>query len=313
MLLARLPYRAAYLGYAALLVGLVITGLPPLGRALKLNGWPRGQLLVTMVGVLLFEPFFMSVLKGQDSGLLLLGGLLWLSGMIQKDDRLAGLGLALTFIRPQIALLLGLPFLFKQRKVFFWFLAGAVLLGLVSLLEVGWTGVRDYIHILTLSAGGEGYGMSEATMFNFTGLLLRFAPLLDIGLVHAVGWGLFAAVLIGLCVLWAFSKSIGDGNICLAVVLSLFTAPHLHYHDLALLVVPIVGLGVAGVAAGWVAFSRAAALPMAASVVLVFCEFSNSVRFTIPYFLMAGILVVVWLMEKRRPEIPEKKQITHSQ
>ena len=114
--LARLPYREAYNGYTALLGTLAIIGLIFLGCALEHNGWPRGQVYMTLAGVLLFEPLFISILKGQDSALLLLGGLLWLSGLSRNDDRLAGLGLSMTLIRPQIALLLGLPFLCRQRK-----------------------------------------------------------------------------------------------------------------------------------------------------------------------------------------------------
>jgi hypothetical protein len=112
-----LDYHPAYLGFAAFLFLLAAAGLPSLGCALKKNGWPRGQVFVTLAGVLLFEPLFISVLKGQDSALLLLGGLLWFCGLTRNNDRLAGLGLSLTLIRPQIAILLAVPFLFRQRKV----------------------------------------------------------------------------------------------------------------------------------------------------------------------------------------------------
>lgn len=251
-----------------------------------------------LAGVLLFEPLFISVLKGQDSALLLLGGLLWFSGLTRNNDRLAGLGLSLTLIRPQIAIVLAVPFLFQRRKVFGWFCAGAAALGSYSFLQVGWTGALDYLHILTASAGGEGYGLAEAAMFNFTGLLLRIAPRLDVGLVHTIGWSLFAAALAGLCVLWGLSKSIGYRHIALAVTLSLFAAPHLHYHDLALLAVPLIGLGIAGVAAGRLTAWRAAALPMTVSVILLFSEFWDPVRFTVPYLLMAVLPAATWWYEK---------------
>jgi hypothetical protein len=284
----------------------VIVGLIYLGCALEHNGWPRGQVYVTLAGVLLFEPLFMSLLKGQDSALLLLGGLLWLSGLSRNDDRLAGLGLSMTLIRPQIALLLGLPFLFRQRKVFFWFLVGAIGLVLYCFLQVGWSGMADYIQILTLSAGGEGYGMAESAMFNFTGLLLRLAPQFEIGLVHAIGWGFFVAALASLCVLWGISKTIGFRQIALAVTLSLFASPHLHYHDLSLLAVPLVGLGIAGVTAGRMRVARAAALPMAVSVLLLFCEIWDPARFTVPYLLMAALIISTWLKEKRLSILPKQ-------
>jgi hypothetical protein len=170
---------------------------------------------------------------------------------------------------------------------------------LYGFLQVGWTGVQDYLHILTLSAGGEGYGMAESAMFNFTGLLLRLAPQLSLDLVHAIGWGLFAAALAGLCVLWAFSKSIGNRHIALALTLSLFAAPHLHYHDLALLAISLIGLGIAMVAAGRLTAWRAATLPIVVSVILLFSEFWEPARFTVPYLLMAGIPALAWRYEKR--------------
>lgn len=297
-LLARLPYRGAYLGYALLLYLLAAVSLPVLGRALKQSGWPRTAIWLAGAGILLFEPFFMSVLKGQDSALLLLGGLLWLSGFLRGDDRLSGLGLSLTLIRPQIALPLALPFLFRRRRVFGWFLLGAAVLGLYSFLQVGWDGAMDYLHILTLSAGGEGYGMEEAAMFNFVGLLRRLAPGLDPETVRAIGWGLYAAALFGLCAWWGFSKEIRLRNLALAVSLTLFTVPHLHYHDLTLLVVPLLGAAAAGVAAGRLQVPRAAALPMTASLILLFAELWNPARYTVPYLLMAILPPLAWYYER---------------
>lgn len=299
MFISYLDYRSAYTCFAVFLYLLVIAGLPSLGRALKQNGWSRLQVWLALGGILLFEPFFISVLKGQDSALLLLGGILWLSGMIHNDDRLAGLGLSLTFIRPQIAIMLALPFLFRRRKIFDWFCAGAAALGLYSYLQVGWNGMSDYINILTLSAGGEGYGMSESSMFNFSGLLLRLAPRLDLDLVHSIGWILFGATLVGMCLLWVRSKSIRYHHIALVVVMSLFAAPHLHYHDLALLVIPVIGLGLAGIKAGRMTIVRAAVLPMSVSVLLLFSEFWDPVRFTTPYLLMAVLPSLTWWYETR--------------
>lgn len=298
-LLAGLKYRAAYFSYALLLVLLIVACLPALYRVFQHNGWSPFQARIALIGVLLFEPLFISVLKGQDSALLLLGGLLWFSGLTRNNDRLAGLGLSLTLIRPQIAIMLAVPFVFQRRKIFGWFFAGAAALGFYSFLQIGWTGLLDYFHILTVTAGGEGYGLAETAMFNFTGLLLRIAPQLDIEIVHTIGWGLFATALAGLFVLWGRSKSIGYRHIALAVTLSLFVAPHLHYHDLALLAVPLVGLGISGGAAGRLTAWLPAALPMAVSLILLFSEFWDPARFTVPYLLMAVLPALTWRYETR--------------
>jgi len=297
-LLSRLDYRAAYFGYCLLLLVLAAAGLPSLWHVLRASGWPRKQIWIGLSAVLLFEPLFFSILKGQDSALLLLGGMLWFSGLLCSDDRLAGLGLALTLIRPQIAVLLAVPFIFRRRKVWWWFCAGALVLGLYSFVQVGWGGAKDYFHILTISTSGEGYGLSETAMFNLTGLILRLAPSLEITLVHALGWGFYFAVLIGLCTLWRFSKSIDHAHIALAVTVSLFAAPHLHYHDLALLAVPLLAVGLAAVPARRLTVPVAAALPMIVSVVLLLSEWWQPAHFTVPYLLMAALPLATWRLEK---------------
>jgi hypothetical protein len=103
----------------------------------------------------------------------------------------------------------------------------------------------------------------------------------------------------GLSVFWKVSAAIRIQHIGLAVVTSLFVAPHLHYHDLALLAVPLVGLGIAGVTAGRLTVSRAAVLPMAVSVILLFSEFWDPARFTVPYLLMAVLPPLTWWYETR--------------
>ena len=298
-LLAGLPYRAAYLYFAGLLLLLAAAGLPVLAGALRRNGWPASAVWIALAGILLFEPLFVSILKGQDSVLLLLGGLLWLSGMLREDDRMAGLGLALTLIRPQVAVILALPFLFRRRGIWWWFAAGGLALGLYSLLLVGWQGALDYLHVLSLSAGGAGYGMSEAGMFNFTGLLVRLLPAADPAFVHTLGWGLLALALAVLCVLWRLAKSIRVRHVTLAVSLGLFAAPHLHYHDLALLSVPLLGVGLAAAAAGRLEVRRAAALTMAASLLLLFAELWDPLRSTLPYLLMLALPAIAWRLESR--------------
>jgi hypothetical protein len=63
----------------------------------------------------LFYPIFIGLIKGQDTSLALLGLVVCLSGIIQVNDREAGLGLSLLVLRPQLALPLALPFIFKRR------------------------------------------------------------------------------------------------------------------------------------------------------------------------------------------------------
>lgn len=303
-LIASLQYRQAYYLYIGLLVLLLLVGLPPLLRTLRKQGWQPAQLWLAALGILLFEPLFISLLKGQDSALLLLGGLLWLAGFLRKDDRLAGLGLALTLIRPQLALLLALPFLFHQRRIFWWFCLGALLLGLYSFLQVGWSGMLDYLHILSLSAAGQGYGLSEAAMFNFTGLLLRLIPSLEIDLVHLLSWSLFGLTLLALSLVWWRSKSLPPGHLALAVCLALFASPHLHYHDLVLLLVPLLCLGLAVHRSEPGYLTWAALLPCLCSLLLVMGEFWPPLGYLLVYLLMFLLPFLAFTWSNLDPALP---------
>jgi hypothetical protein len=296
-LIAGLNYRTAYFCYAVLLFLIVAASLPPTYKYLLQNGWKSSNAIVTILGILLFEPLFMSVLKGQDSALLLSGGLLWFACLRTGKDRLAGLGLALTLIRPQIAIVLAVPFFFKKGRIIHWFGVGAAILGIFSILLVGRTGVLDYFHLITLSAGGEGYGLAEKEMFNLTGMILRLWPQSNLGFIHMVGWVLYGLAIIGMCVLWLKSKSIRLWHIALLITISLVTAPHLHYHDLSLLVIPIIGVGLAGILSGRWTTWIAAGLPLAVSLTLLLSELWDPLRFTIPYLIMIILPFLTWWYE----------------
>ncbi|MCJ7584059.1 MAG: DUF2029 domain-containing protein, partial [Anaerolineales bacterium] len=296
-LLAHLDYPTAYIGYGLVQIAFVLAGFPVLFRMLRAKNWPWSQICILLVVVLLFQPLFISILKGQDTAFCLLAEILWLCGLLRDDDHMAGLGLSLTLIRPQIAIVLAIPFLFNRRKVFGWFCAGGAALGLLSLAMVGLTGVRDYLRILAVSAGGQGYGLSQSAMFNFTGLALRLFPHVDPGMIRWLAWGLFAAGIVGLSVLWKVSPAIRLRHLGLAVLTSLFVAPHLHYHDLALLLLPILGFAIILVEAGVLRHEKSMYLPVAFSLLLLLGDISPA-RFVSPYLVMAFLVVGLWFPVK---------------
>jgi len=268
-----------------------------ISRLFHIMKWERIQISVVLISSLLFYPVFISLLKGQDSAFLLLGVALWVYGVIGGEDLWAGLGLSLALIRPQIAVVLAIPFLFRRRKVFWWFCAGGAALGLLSLAMVGLDGAQDYLRILTVSAGGQEYGLNQSAMFNFTGLALRLFPHVDPGLIHWLTWGLFAAGIVGLSVLWKVSSAIRLRHLGLAVVTSLFVAPHLHYHDLALLLLPILGFAIILVEAGILRPEKSMYLPVSFSLLLLLGDISPA-RFVIPYLVMAFLVVGLWFPVK---------------
>jgi len=162
---------------------------------------------------------------------------LYLAGFLTGRDWLAGVGLALTSIRPQVTVLLAVPFLFRRQKVFGWFCLAGGVLGGISLAAVGEEGLRGFLNLLLVSASGEWYGLKEPLMVNLVGLLWRIAPGLGANLIHWTGWVVYGITLIGLCILWRRTRLITETQIGLAIVLAVFTVPHLHYHDLTLLLV----------------------------------------------------------------------------
>ncbi len=83
------------------------------------------------------------------------------------------------------------------------------------------------------------------------------------------------------------SKLFGYHRIALAAAVSLFTAPYLHDHDLALLVIVLLGLILAGIKLGRLTIRTAATLPVLASLVFLTGEFVDAIRLDFPYLFIA--------------------------
>ena len=313
-------YIATYWRWVMVLFIFVAGSLVLIQRILQSMQWKLGSQFLLIIAAVSFYPVYASLLKGQDSAFLLLGVMLWFYGMLRGKDWLAGLGLALTLLRPQVALILAVPFLFSHRKIGLWFAGGGIVLVLYSGLLIGVKGVQDFIHVIFTSSGGQSYGMNEAGMFNFTGLVVRIFPKIPSGLLHGIAWAVFLAILICLCILWRINSVIRIRHIILSVCLSVFAAPHLHFHDLALLLIPILGviilMGRKGQVTDMPILSPIKVLPtqavqpqvlrpvaflLAASLLLLFAEVWDPTRYTIPYLLMAIFPVLAWKLEKPSP------------
>ena len=293
MLVALLPYVWAFHAWAFLLLVLYSISALFLVRAVPQVREPR----MLFASVILFFPAFVSILNGQDSALLVLGAALWLYGLLKGDERLAGLGLALTTIRPHIAVLLAVPFLFRRRRVWGWFLAGVVALVIFSVALIGRWGTWNYLSILTISASGEGYKINEFAMVNFLGMLRRLFPGVLPETARFAAWLIYAAALISLCVVWQRSKEIGEKQAGLAVLVALFAAPHLHYHDLVLLLIPIFCVMVLTERRSLLKRETAALFPLGASWLLVVSNFLPMLKFSIPYIFGAMLIAALWIPE----------------
>lgn len=237
------------------------------------------------VSALYFYPIFVSILLGQDTALVLLGAALWVWGLKQKNDHLSGLGLALTTLRPHLALVLAIPFLFNRRKIWWWFFVYAAVMVVLSILPLGVNGVLDFFHILTDTVVRS----KEYEMVNFIGLLVRVVPL-DSTVLRSLGWGLYLTSIAGVSLLWKQSKEIQIEHAGIAIVLALFFAPHLVYHDLSLLLIPLLAILWEQTQQGRLRLGDIPSLLFGLSMLLMLSFASRFTQFLLPYLLMLGLL-----------------------
>ncbi|MGD0878951.1 MAG: glycosyltransferase family 87 protein [Anaerolineales bacterium] len=279
-------YVASFYRWGVLLLVLYLAGMVLLTGVLRQAGWRQAETWLMAAGMITFFPCFVSLLNGQDTAFTFFGLCLYLAGFLTGRDWLAGVGLALTSIRPQVMVLLAVPFIFRRQKVFGWFCLAGGVLGGVSLAAVGVEGMRGFLNLLLVSAGGEWYGLKEPLMVNLVGLLWRIAPGLSANVIHWTGWMVYGMTLIGLCILWRRTHQINEKQIGLAIVLAVFTVPHLHYHDLALLLVALVAALLILVREGFLNTQKAALGPLALSIVFLLSNFTQISKLNFPYLIM---------------------------
>lgn len=283
-------YNASYFRWVLVLIVFHLASLSLLYYLMRRFQWKTEELRILGISGLLFGPVFIACLKGQDSTFLLLGVSLWTFGLLTARDRVAGLGLALAAIRPQIALVLALPFLFKRRKVWWWFVAWGLILLAYSYLLVGAQGLEGFFQVLLLS--GQGRGIDVDRMITLMGAILRIFPNIDPGLFHILGYGGYALAILFLCFLWAKSHAIEFGHIGLAILLSMVFSPHMHEHDLSLLLIPALGAATTLAVNQVLSRKYAALLPLGVSLILTV----NGITYikTVVYLLMLALALFLW-------------------
>lgn len=306
-LIAGPNYVYSFIAWQLLLLGILVLSILLLVRMLP-GGWKGENSLPLLLGGVTFFPLFASLMNGQDTAFACLGAVLLASGVLNRRDYLGGLGLALITVRPHIALLLAIPFLFHHRKVLIWaIIFGAGLAGL-SLLLIGWDGARNYLDLVLISAAGEWYGLKEAAMVNLIGLLHRFAPGLGVETIRLTGWIVYASALLGLSIVWKFSREIRETQLTLAVILGMFAVPHLHYHDLTLLLIPLWLLLNLLVRGGYLPLRDAILIPVGASLLLLLGSLIPGAQYSLPALVMIVLILATWFPEKvfRKSTVKEK-------
>ena len=288
---AHFEYIPAYILWAAFMLVLAVIAASVAARL-----FPAGiQRVALWLGMTFFFPVFISLANGQDSTLLLLGGMLWYFGLSKRSSMLAGMGLALTTIRPQVALVLSLPFFLNrnQRMVWWWFVSGALVLVVFSVLLIGVDGLKNFMEIMSITVSGTDYQINETAMFNLIGMTTRLIPGMSATDIRVAGWAGFLIGLAGLCVVWLKTRALEERHIALAVIVALFVSPHLHYHDLALLLIPILGV-VRQAGAGRPSPDFLTLLPLGISLLLIATYSVSLLAHPVVYLTEAGLLFVLW-------------------
>ena len=184
------------------------------------------------VQALLFVPIFISITQGQDTAFILLAVFLWTWLLMRKMDFWAGIALSLAVVKPQIALLLALPMLFSRAKAFVGFCVGSFAAALFGWWLVGTSGYLGLIEIAKLTAQGQMPGLNHVDMYSAAGILAR------LGISPMWVWLVFALTLVAVSLLWRkWNGSLH--SLALGIIGTTIAAPHLLFHDLALLTVPI--------------------------------------------------------------------------
>lgn len=290
-------YVASFHRWALFMAAIYVVGIAILGQTLKRSEADPASIRIASIGAMLFLPLFFSLMNGQDTGVLLLGAAIWGYGLLTGREWIAGLGLSLTTVRPHIALVLALPMLFRHYKVFLGFVIGSGMLALISFAILGLQGAQEFIHVILVSAGGDWYGIKQNVMFNLIGLLMRTFPTVEADTIRGIGWVVYGATILALVFIWRRTKGRKEYLIGLTVTLAVLVVPHLHFHDLTLILIPLFMLMRLS-PIGRMKTSFAATLPLAISLLLLISNAAPFLQFTVPYLISLSLIAYLCLSGK---------------
>ena len=184
--LAYLPYPLAFAVWVLISIGLFTSGFRLVWTAASL---PKEHFTNAFLIALSFLPFYSWCLFiGQTSAF----GFFWLALAVYLDRQsrfiASGLALAMLLYKPTLLLLL-VPMLFvtKRWRTLYGFAAGALLVGALSLVVIGFAGVPKYFQLLAFFSRAKASGLHpvvfdvDAVSF-FTPLFGERAWLIVLGL-----------------------------------------------------------------------------------------------------------------------------------
>ncbi len=244
-----------------------------------------------VMGTVLFYPVFASVVNGQDTAFLFLAFTAFVYALHAEKYNWAGIALAFSWTRPQVAVFIAIPFLIAVKKGRFAFVVTSILLAGFSVLLIGSSGVINFLNIISLTASNSFYGIKPQEMLNFVGILTRSFNSADSSTINFIAEGGFV-IGVGVFSMACLRQGIMDFKLIGAGIIgSVFFSLHLHFHDLSLLIIPFMMA-----MSSMVSKTKIAGLelfPLGFSFLFLACDFLPILKFTIPYLAMIVILLVL--------------------
>ena len=232
-------YVSSFIRWALILLFLNVLNVYILISRLDIKRFTRENLLILILGAFFFDPTVSGFMNGQDVAVLLLGAVLWLWGMTSKRYFLAGLGLSLTTVRPQVALFLAIPFFFKHRQVFWGFVLGSSILAGISIWLLKIDGTIKFIESLRYIESTIWVEPHSFDMPTISGIIRRNFVVIDPTFAKSFVWGCYLLGIVIFCIWWSRSDEITETHIGLMTIFAIFLLPYAHYHELTLLLIPI--------------------------------------------------------------------------
>ena len=264
-------------------------------KSLFMNQKAETQFML-FIGAFTFSPLFVSLWQGQDTAFLYLGVVFWCIGILKKQEWLVGVGLALATTRPHISIALAVPLLFRYRRALWrsvFLISG---LAFLSFMLIRSQGTVEFLNLLRISSEGTWFGMKPEAMPNLLGFILRITQFSNPGTAALIGWVIYMAGIVLLGGLWLRSNLTTERLLGLSVLIAIVTAPHLHLHDLTLLIFPLL----------FVVHDRITMpynphwilLPLGASLFLIAGILLDIVNFILPYILFSILAWMLWYQDR---------------
>jgi hypothetical protein len=210
---------------------------------LALEPKEKGDSALIATRCLVFFPVVATLFQGQLSFLIAMSFFAAWRAIRVNEPLRAGLYLSFLSIKPHMLLLPMFLLLWKRQKASLLGIAiGGAFFAAISWLLVGTSGARDFAGVLSLAATGEDlFSLNRASTHCWRGLLLNMLGDSNPELIGAL-WLLGSLMALSLLIAaWRGELRFASRRFNLQwsalITTIVFTAPHLHWHDLTLLLV----------------------------------------------------------------------------